>query len=59
MDENGEDIQGLMYQIIAKHRDGKLGRLKFKAKLQCSQITDWESSLQFPFNKMNEEPPPF
>lgn len=59
VDENGEDIQGLMYQIIAKHRDGKLGRLKFKAKLQCSQITDWESSLQFPFNKMNEEPPPF
>ena len=58
MDENGERYTRLMYQI-AKHRDGKLGRLKFKAKLQCSQITDWESSLQFPFNKMNEEPPPF
>ena len=59
VDENGEDIRGLMYQIIAKHRDGKLGRLKFKSVLQCSQITDWNNTIQFPFNKSNEEPPPF
>lgn len=57
VDENGEDIRGLMYQIIAKHRDGKLGRLKFKAKLECSQITDWDNFL--PFNNSNNEPPPF
>lgn len=59
VDENGEDIKGLMYQIIAKHRDGRLGKLKFKAKLECSQITDWYNTIQFPFNKPNEEPLPF
>lgn len=44
VDENGEDIKGLMYQIIAKHRDGKLGKLKFKTNLACSQIKDWDVS---------------
>lgn len=43
-DENGEDIKGLMYQIIAKHRDGNLGRLKYKANLACSQIKEWNKS---------------
>lgn len=42
VDENGEDIKGLMYQIIAKHRDGELGRLKYKANLACSQIKEWD-----------------
>lgn len=60
VDENGEDIQGLMYQIIAKHRDGRLGKLKFKAKLECSQVSDWETSSFSPFNKFtNNIPPPF
>ena len=57
VDENGEDIKGLMYQIIAKHREGKLGRLKFKTKLECSQISDWVDFL--PYNNSNNEPPPF
>lgn len=42
VDENGEDIRGLMYQIVAKHRDGKLGKLKYKANLACSKISDWD-----------------
>jgi len=51
VDENGESIKGLMYQIIAKHRDGKLGRLKFNANLAMSQIKTWETSL---FNKIDK-----
>jgi replicative DNA helicase len=43
-DEMGEDTQGLMYQIIAKHRDGMVGRMKHKAILQCSQLKNWGSS---------------
>lgn len=43
-DENGEDIKGLMYQIIAKHRDGNLGRIKYKTNLACSQIKEWNNS---------------
>lgn len=46
-DENGEDIKGLLYQIIAKHRDGELGKLKFRVKLECSQISDWDSNSFF------------
>ncbi len=45
IDENGESIKGLMYQIVAKHRDGKLGRLKFKTNLAKSQIRSWENSF--------------
>lgn len=48
VDENGEDIKGLMYQIIAKHRDGKLGKLKYKANLACSKITDWNTTIFSP-----------
>lgn len=59
VDENGEDIKGLMYQIIAKHRDGKLGRLKFKANLECSQIKDWETNKLPPFNTFNTDNTPF
>jgi replicative DNA helicase len=40
-DENGNDTKGLCYQIIAKHRDGETGRLRLKAKLQCSQMHEW------------------
>lgn len=42
-DEHGESTKGLMYQIIAKHRDGETGRIKHKAILQCSQLKSWNS----------------
>lgn len=56
VDENGEDIKGLMYQIIAKHRDGQLGRIKYKAKLQCSQIKEWDEVPGLPFNTTSDMP---
>lgn len=51
-DENGENIKGLMYQIISKHRDGELGRLKYKAILQCSQVKEWDNF----YNISKEDP---
>ncbi len=53
-DEMGESTKGLMYQIIAKHRDGVLHRIKHRAILQCSQLKSWgEPAFQkltdFPF----------
>lgn len=50
-DENGEDCRGLLYQIIAKHRDGKLDRLKLRANLACSQITEWDSTTFLPLEQ--------
>ncbi len=41
-DEMGESIKGLMYFIIAKHRDGKLGRIKQRFLPQFSKIEQWE-----------------
>lgn len=63
-DENGEDIKGLMYQIIAKHRDGELRRLKHKAVLECSQLKEWGLNNWQPYIGMKmkqdeEEPLPF
>lgn len=46
-DEMGESVKGLMYQIIAKHRDGAVGRLKFRANLACSKLSDWEEANRF------------
>lgn len=43
-DEFGESTKGLMYQIIAKHRDGELARLKFRSNLACSRISDWSEA---------------
>jgi len=40
-DELGESTKGLMYQIIAKHRDGINGRLKFRAELGKSKLIEW------------------
>lgn len=57
IDENGEDIKGLMYQIIAKHRDGKIGKIKYRAKLECSQIMEWDSSSNY--FKSNSDIPNF
>lgn len=48
-DEMGESTKGLCYQIIAKHREGQLGRIKLKANLACSQMKDWEDNARFSF----------
>ena len=53
VDEMGENIKGLMYQIIAKHRDGKLGKLKFNAKLSCSQLKEWNTNTSINFNSQS------
>jgi replicative DNA helicase len=50
VDENGQDIKGLMYQIIAKHRDGELARLKFKSFLSKCQIKEWDGRLEIDSN---------
>jgi len=42
VDEMGESTKDLMYQIIAKHRDGENARLKHRAVLKCSQLRRWE-----------------
>lgn len=44
-DELGESTLGLCYQIIAKHRDGRLARLKHKFIPQFSQLKEWDQSL--------------
>lgn len=44
-DEMGESIKGLCYQIIAKHRDGELDRLKHRFIPWYSQFKDWESAI--------------
>lgn len=41
-DEFGESTKGLMYQIVAKHREGETGRIKNKFLPQFSQLKDWE-----------------
>lgn len=55
-DEFGEDLKGLMYQIIAKHRDGELGKLKYKAILPCSQIKDWVEAKLLKIDKDEDMP---
>jgi replicative DNA helicase len=60
VDEDGNDIKGLMYQIVAKHRDGRIGRIKLKAHLEKSLLTEWEEET-FDFKKAigTAEPLPF
>lgn len=41
-DDMGESTRGLLYHIIAKHRDGRLGRLKYRFSPQFSKIDNWE-----------------
>lgn len=57
-DEMGESTKGLCYQIIAKHRDGKLGRIKLRANLACSQMKEWSDNTKFSFeqNAIIEDP---
>lgn len=59
VDEMGESTKGLCYQIIAKHRDGKLGKLKLKANLACSQMKEWNDISPFSFNQDSITEMPF
>lgn len=40
-DQYGENTQGLCYQIIAKHRDGELAKLKHRFVAHHSKFTHW------------------
>lgn len=51
IDEMGENTKGLCYQIIEKHREGEVGRIKLKANLACSQMKDWSNNSQFSFSQ--------
>ena len=56
VDENGENIKDLCYQIIAKHRDGENGRIKHKAILKCSQMKEWDYSQMNNWKPIEEMP---
>ena len=46
VDEFGENTKGLMYNIIAKHRDGRTDvKLKLRADLARSQLKSWDNPL--------------
>lgn len=42
VDEYGEATKGLIYFIIAKHRDGELKRMKYKFSPWFSKIDSWD-----------------
>lgn len=44
-DENGESIKGLCYQIVAKHRDGTLDRIKHRFIPKFTRFEEWESEI--------------
>jgi replicative DNA helicase len=46
-DEDGESTRGLMYQIIAKHRWGKTGKVKHLYVPQYSKIDVWKNTIAF------------
>ncbi len=57
VDEFGESTKGLMYQIIAKHRDGKSNhKMKLKSELQYSKLNDWEEAKLIQFDKNKDTP---
>ncbi|HEY9340003.1 MAG TPA: DnaB-like helicase C-terminal domain-containing protein [Hanamia sp.] len=58
-DDFGESTKGLAYQIIAKHRDGELGRIKLRANLACSQMKEWEDQSGFSFKQEDIVGTPF
>lgn len=58
-DEMGESTKGLCYQIIAKHREGELGRIKLRTNLACSQMRDWNDISPFRFNQESIVDTPF
>lgn len=42
VDETGESTKGLCYQIIKKHRDGELGKIKHRFEGQYSRFSNWD-----------------
>ena len=58
-DEFGESTKGLLYQIVAKHREGETGRIKNKFLPQFSQLKEWGYNQMPDFDIKNNEPPPF
>jgi len=58
-DEFGESTKGLLYQIVAKHREGETGRIKNHFIPQFSQLKPWGNNALPNFNITNNEPPPF
>jgi len=44
VDLSGESAKGLMYQMVVKHREGELERLKFKAILKHSKLEQWQEN---------------
>jgi len=49
-DETGESTTGLCYQIIKKHRDGLLGKIKYRFEGQFSRFSEWD---ELKFNAPN------
>ncbi len=45
VDESGESTKGLCYQIIKKHRDGELRKIKHKFEGQYSRFSDWDTPI--------------
>lgn len=41
-DEHGESTRGLMYQIVLKHREGAVDRLKHRFYGQFSKLGEWD-----------------
>lgn len=55
-DENGESIKGLCYQIIGKHRDGKLEKIKHRFTPWFTKFEEWYSELS-PWQPPTEDTP--
>lgn len=55
-DEFGESTKGLLYQIVAKHREGETGRIKNKFLPQFSQLKEW-GTTSLPNWRPNEQSP--
>jgi replicative DNA helicase len=47
-DEMGESTHGLTEIKIAKHRNGSLGTVKLRARLDIQKFEDWDNSFQLP-----------
>lgn len=56
-DEFGESTKGLIYQIVAKHREGETGRIKQKFLPQFSQMKSWDSTIIPNWNPVKEDTP--
>jgi replicative DNA helicase len=58
VDEFGENTKGLMYNIIAKHRDGRTNvKIKQRVDLAKSQMKSWNNNLYINLDgKLDEMP---